>query len=674
VTIDAFLARLEGVTGSAPQWHARCPADDHEDRNASLSIGVGDDGRILLTCWRGCSLDAICAGAGVDVRDLFDSNGARPLSLAQAAESVALPTQRELTKYAERLQRDPALLDAAYEHKGWTAALLGALDVGKIGDRLAIPVRDASGALVNVLRYSVDGSRKPKMLAEKGHPRMPLYLLVDDGPVLIVEGEADAISVAAVGLSAIGVPGVSAKARHEWLEPVRERTLIVCMDNDDPGRKASRRWAPVAHDVGREARVVEWSGKPDKYDVGELVRERRNDPATARRLLLELADGASVWTLSEQPAEHAPVQAPELAATSTSSSSQLLTITASTVPPRSVDWLWDGWLPLGMVSLLAGLPGLGKTTLALRIAADVTTGTLPGALESEPADVLIASLEDVIAARLVPMLMASGADLTRVHFVTCEALEQHLDLTRHVGELDALAEHHRARFLFVDPLVATMPAGEVSAHRDQDVRSVLAPLHVLAERRSLAALGSMHFSKSAADALLGVNGSIAFAGLARSLLIFGADPNDEQGEQSSKRILGHRKCNVGPRQRSREVFVVPASVQADGARIISTSSAELDDDSDVSADELVKVRDRTMPPVVVAQRWLRALLADGPHGVDEIRDLSEDAGHAWRTVERAKRELNVESYQEARKWWWKLPPELDDATDEDDDRGRWWDR
>ena len=61
----------------------------------------------------------------------------------------------------------------------------------------------------------------------------------------------------------------------------------------------------------------------------------------------------------------------------------------------------------------------------------------------------------------------------------------------------------------------------------------------------------MHFSKSAVSALLGAGGSVGFVAAARSILVFGVDPNDEQGARGPKRVLAHAKCNVGRLQRSR---------------------------------------------------------------------------------------------------------------------------
>src|SRR5262245_46791157 len=44
------------------------------------------------------------------------------------------------------------------------------------------------------------------------------------------------------------------------------------------------------------------------------------------------------------------------------------------VQSRPVDWLARGRIPFGMITILDGDPGLGKTTLTIDLAARVSTG------------------------------------------------------------------------------------------------------------------------------------------------------------------------------------------------------------------------------------------------------------------------------------------------------------
>lgn len=73
MSVDTLLQRLTKVTGRRGHWTACCPA--HEDRSPSLAITETDDGRILLKCFSGCSVQEIVGAIGMDMTDLFpDSN------------------------------------------------------------------------------------------------------------------------------------------------------------------------------------------------------------------------------------------------------------------------------------------------------------------------------------------------------------------------------------------------------------------------------------------------------------------------------------------------------------------------------------------------------------------------------------------------------------------------
>ena len=115
--------------------------------------------------------------------------------------------------------------------------------------------------------------------------------------------------------------------------------------------------------------------------------------------------------------ETVPYQ-PLLRAVENEESDGVILLCGKDLVPEPVRWLWNGWLALGKLAILAGAPGTGKTTCALSMAATITTGgRWPDNSKSPLGDVLIWSGEDDPSDTLLPRLIASGADSSRVHFI-----------------------------------------------------------------------------------------------------------------------------------------------------------------------------------------------------------------------------------------------------------------
>lgn len=68
-SIEQWLSRLEKVRKAGAGYTARCPA--HKDRTASLSVGIGADGKILMKCHAGCSIHDVVSAIGLTISDLF---------------------------------------------------------------------------------------------------------------------------------------------------------------------------------------------------------------------------------------------------------------------------------------------------------------------------------------------------------------------------------------------------------------------------------------------------------------------------------------------------------------------------------------------------------------------------------------------------------------------------
>lgn len=100
---DILLNRLENVRQYGQGWRAKCPAHDGKSPG-SLSIAVGDDQRILLHCFGGCSALDVVHSCGLELSDLFEK---RLMHNATPAERRVL---RELARQCQWKAAVPALM------------------------------------------------------------------------------------------------------------------------------------------------------------------------------------------------------------------------------------------------------------------------------------------------------------------------------------------------------------------------------------------------------------------------------------------------------------------------------------------------------------------------------------------------------------------------------------
>ena len=110
-----------------------------------------------------------------------------------------------------------------------------------------------------------------------------------------------------------------------------------------------------------------------------------------------------------------------------------------------------------------------------------------------------------------------------------------------LAEIETAIHAIGAKLVIIDPLMAYLDSG-TNAHRDQDVRRLLAPLAALAERTGVAIVVIRHLNKAlGGDPLYRGGGSIGIIGAARSGLLVAKDPDDPSG---LRRILASSKCNL----------------------------------------------------------------------------------------------------------------------------------
>lgn len=270
--IEKLLTRLPNTKKSGQGWQTLCPA--HEDHKPSLSINQGTDGRALVHCHAGCSVEAICEALGLTLRDLMaDTNPLSVLTQPRVASSNrgsvnvsnSYPTAEEAIV---ELEKQFETRDAV-----WTYT-------------------DADGRPVGVVvRWDRDTDKviRPVALFETGwklkgmlSPR-PLYNLTELGDakrVFIVEGEKAAEAARTHGLIATtSAHGANSAAKTDWT-PLAGKECIVLPDNDEAGQKYAEQVCAILHSL-RPApliKIVHLPGLPAGGDIVDFCESMEAKP------------------------------------------------------------------------------------------------------------------------------------------------------------------------------------------------------------------------------------------------------------------------------------------------------------------------------------------------------------------------------------------------------------
>jgi putative DNA primase/helicase len=186
-------------------------------------------------------------------------------------------------------------------------------------------------------------------------------------------------------------------------------------------------------------------------------------------------------------------------------------------PAQDIRWCWTERIPRGMVTLLAGYPKSGKSLVACKIAATITTGGNFPHKEgtAKRGDVIIINNEDNAQQILMPRLLAAGADLKRVHIPNSQST---LGGEAFISALDKqIGKIGHVRLLILDPLTGVV----LLSRNDADqVRNFLGALNLLAARRKIAILAVAHLAKSGHRcSMLQVAGSFEWVAVCRAALL-----------------------------------------------------------------------------------------------------------------------------------------------------------
>lgn len=340
---------------------------------------------------------------------------------------------------------------------------------------------------------------------------------------------------------------------------------------------------------------------------------------------------------------------------SSPSAGRLITRAACDYEPQPIEWLVDESIPLGAMVVIAGEPGLGKSQIAIRLAAAVTTGN--GLPNDQPykdlGSVIILANEDDAERTIRPRLEAAGADLAKVHIVEGVAREgEEADLFQLDQDITELrirtAELGDVRMIVIDPPGAYL-GSQVDSYKDTDVRRVLAPLAKLAQETGALVLLVVHLNKRAdGSPQQRISGSTAWTAAPRAAYLAIAH------QATKKRYLVPVKNNLGNDKTGFEYQILEKLLHYETATI-KTSYIDWIGISALTAAELLSPPRSSKPSAVDdAKALLEDELSNGPKSVNELQASAKAAGISWSAVQRAKKELIINSTKLADQWQWNL--------------------
>jgi|GEM_PF-1532712 len=471
----------------------------------------------------------------------------------------------------------------------------------------------------------------------------PLYRaneLPATGTVWVCEGEKATDAAVGLGLPTVtSAHGSSAAEKTDW-SPVANLDVVIVIDADDAGRKYGRDVATILFKENPAATVkmLALPGLPAGGDIVEFIDARDSrDSDEIRGEVVALADAT-----------------PFIAAADLVGGA--VTRCLADVQAERISWLWPSRFALGKLSLIGGVPGVGKSWLSLYIAAAISRAMAwPDGRGNAPlGSVLIANAEDGAADTIKPRLEAMGADCRRVHILDCvqrpgengRMVEFGFTLAM-AGDLEAAIKRVRPTLIVIDPLSAF--AADANEYKNGEMRMLLKPLSRLAEKYRVAIIFITHLTKNGgANSVHRMIGSIAVAAACRSVWMIAKDSKDD-----NRRLLLLAKCNIAADEGGLAYAIVDGSIAFEAGAV--TQSAD-----DVLAEQNgAEGAGRPPDERTAAEAWLKSELADGlPRKVADILAAANDAGIATgSTLRRAAAAMGIERKLPGfgAGWTWRLP-------------------
>lgn len=308
------------------------------------------------------------------------------------------------------------------------------------------------------------------------------------------------------------------------------------------------------------------------------------------------------------------------------------------IEEKNVDWLWYPYIPFGKLTLVEGDPGEGKSTLMLKIASLLSTGSLLPSSKTymNPITVIYQCAEDDIADTIKPRLIQAGADCSRIAYIVDDDYSLCIDDRR----IEETIKKTNAKMLILDPFQAYL-SKDADMSNASKMRGLLGKLAYIAALYDCAVVMIGHMNKSGRgkDLYRGL-GSIDIPAIARSVLMVTRDDDDP-----TLRYLVQIKSSL-----AREGEVI-------GFRFQSSGGIKWVGNDEIRLKREDFLRDPSYSKSEEIVAFLFHILKESPVPSADIFNQLSYYSVSERTIYKIKKAMMIKSFKKDNVWYWRLPEE-----------------
>lgn len=247
----------------------------HDDNHKSMSINVNNGAWYCFACDEGDDDIAFIQRYEEEVnnnkltfpqaKQLADKLGGvernREAIIKQEQEKQR-PTisQTKIDTWHKMLLRDQDALKLLYQTRGINKDTIKRYQIGfDMIDRYLIPVYNERGECINVRRYNPLAKDMKMLSYDKGYGATYLYPaveIINNDTIMLCEGEMDALIANQLGIPAITLTGGANSTIEPFKECFRDKSVYICYDVDNAGKKGAVKVAHTLMDVVESIKII----------------------------------------------------------------------------------------------------------------------------------------------------------------------------------------------------------------------------------------------------------------------------------------------------------------------------------------------------------------------------------------------------------------------------------